>query len=78
MSDKVCVLLRPEDLRVYDCAKDTTDNTLQDSVDRTYRGATLDSLIELDSGKILRASGFDEDDPDFDYRLGQSVAKLGR
>ena len=27
--DKICVLLRPEDLRVYDSAKDTTDNTLQ-------------------------------------------------
>lgn len=75
-SDKVCVLLRPEDLRVYDSATETTNNTLQGKIiDRTYRGATLDSLIELDSGKVLRASEFfDEDDPDFDYRLGQNVA----
>ena len=43
--------------------------------DKTYTGVTLDTLIRLDDGCTLRASEFfDEDDPSFDYALGQRVA----
>lgn len=75
--DRVCVLLRPEDLRITEIANDTESNScLQGKIiGRTYRGATLDSTIQLESGKVLHASEFfDEDDPDFDYRIGQHVS----
>ena len=43
-------------------------------IDKTYKGDTLDTLIRLDSGKTMLASEFfDEDDPSFDYTLGQRV-----
>lgn len=74
--DEVLVLLRPEDLRIeyvedrpegkpgfFGCVRE-----------RSYTGQTLDSLIELDDGRQIRASEFfNEDDPDFDYRIGQRV-----
>jgi len=35
----------------------------------------LDSYIRLSSGtNVIASEFFDEDDPDFDYRLGQKVA----
>ncbi|MGO2503230.1 MAG: TOBE domain-containing protein, partial [Cobetia marina] len=43
-------------------------------IERNYKGMTLDTVLELDSGQQLLASEFfDEDDPDFDYRLGERV-----
>ncbi len=72
--DKICVLLRPEDLRIDEATTGNDDFLQGKIIDRTYHGATLNSSIELQSGKILYASEFfDEDDPDFDYRLGQTV-----
>lgn len=73
--DKVLVLLRPEDLRILD-QDDDQSGALQGNIrERNYKGATLDSVIALDSGKqLLISEFFDEDDPDFDYRLGQEVA----
>ena len=81
--DKVCVLLRPEDLRMsvrdanagdesiaLDCQKGVAGRI----VERLYKGATLESRVELSSGQhILVSEFFDEDDPDFDYRLGEQV-----
>jgi spermidine/putrescine transport system ATP-binding protein len=77
VGDRLHVLLRPEDLRV---------ETLPDGaapagrlagqvLEKTYKGMTLDTLIRLDGGRTLLASEFfDEDDPSFDYALGQRVA----
>lgn len=76
--DKVCVLLRPEDVRMTVNHPDVSDpkNTGVPGriVERLYKGATLESRVELQSGQhILISEFFDEDDPDFDYRLGQQV-----
>lgn len=73
--DAVKVLLRPEDLRIeyYEDAPEKP-GFIGRIVERNYKGSTLDSVIQLDSGQQLLASEFfDEDDPDFDYRLNQKV-----
>ncbi|CAJ1843131.1 Spermidine/putrescine import ATP-binding protein PotA [Aeromonas jandaei] len=73
--EKVLVLLRPEDLRILDQDDDQSGALRGNIRERNYKGATLDSVIELESGKqLLISEFFDEDDPDFDYRLGQEVA----
>ncbi|GAA5187971.1 spermidine/putrescine ABC transporter ATP-binding protein PotA [Ferrimonas gelatinilytica] len=74
--DRVHVLLRPEDLRLQEINNGDNQTGLSGTVlERNYKGMTLDSLIALDSGKQLQISEFfDEDDPDFDHRLGQRVA----
>jgi spermidine/putrescine transport system ATP-binding protein len=77
LGDKLHVLLRPEDLRVETLPNgDPPAGRLAGTVlEKTYKGMTLDTLIRLDSGKTLLASEFfDEDDPSFDYALGQRVA----
>lgn len=72
--DSVHVMLRPEDLRV-EYIEDAPGKGLHGRViERNYTGKTLDSLIKLESGQIIRASEFfDEDDPDFDYQIDQRV-----
>ncbi|SHG86949.1 spermidine/putrescine ABC transporter ATP-binding protein PotA [Ferrimonas marina] len=74
--DRVHVLLRPEDMRLKELNNGDSEAGLIGTVlERNYKGMTLDSLIELDSGKQLQISEFfDEDDPDFDHSLGQRVA----
>ncbi len=77
--DRVCVLLRPEDVRMTVIQEGITDaeNTGVPGriIERLYKGATLESRVELPSGRqILIAEFFDEDDPDFDYRLGEQVS----
>jgi spermidine/putrescine transport system ATP-binding protein len=74
--DKLKVLFRPEDLRT-ETIKDskTLKNTLIGKVeDTTYKGATLDSTVILKNGKTIKVSEFfDEDDADFDYKVGENV-----
>jgi spermidine/putrescine transport system ATP-binding protein len=70
------VMLRPEDLRI-EFFEDAKPNGAMTGhiVERNYKGMTLDSVIRLDSGReILASEFFDEDDPDFDYRLNQKVS----
>jgi spermidine/putrescine transport system ATP-binding protein len=70
------VLVRPEDLRVAlpGDAGAGEARLLGVIIDKTYKGDTLDTLIRLDSGTTVLASEFfDEDDPAFDYTLGQRV-----
>ena len=68
----VHVLLRPEDIRVLE---PNADHGLSGKVvERNYKGSTLDSVIHLDDGtEVLASEFFDEDDPAFDYRLGEPV-----
>lgn len=43
--------------------------------DRTYKGMTLESVVELESGMCVMVSEFfNEDDPDVDHSIGQKVA----
>ena len=75
--DKLHVLLRPEDLRVATLVDEAVPpGRLAGTVlEKTYKGMTLDSVIGLDGGgKVLASEFFDEDDPAFDYDLGERVA----
>lgn len=66
------VLLRPEDIRVL--APEDHDGVAGEVVERNYKGSTLDSVIHLQDGtEVLASEFFDEDDPAFDYRLGEPV-----
>jgi spermidine/putrescine transport system ATP-binding protein len=72
VGQQVNVLLRPEDIRVL--AADADHGFAGTVIERNYKGSTLDSLIRLDDGnEVLASEFFDEDDPAFDYRLGEPV-----
>jgi spermidine/putrescine transport system ATP-binding protein len=72
VGDVLHVLLRPEDLRLL--PPDRDEGFSGEVVERNYKGMTLESVIRLASGHQLLASEFfDEDDPDFDYRLGEKI-----
>lgn len=74
VGDIVNLLLRPEDLRIYDPKDDTHTGLLGRIIESNYKGSTLDSIIELDNGHIIKASEFfDEDDPSFDYKMNEAV-----
>jgi spermidine/putrescine transport system ATP-binding protein len=73
----VHIVLRPEDLRVESLPEGADAGSRLRGViqDKIYKGVTLDTLIRLDSGALIRASEFfDADDPSFDYELGERVA----
>lgn len=70
----VQLLLRPEDLRLTEEIAENMPVFPGAIVERSYRGSTLDTTIHLDDGPVVRACEFfDEDDPDFDYRVGERV-----
>ncbi|UDL05344.1 spermidine/putrescine ABC transporter ATP-binding protein PotA [Marinobacter sp. CA1] len=72
VGQEVHVLLRPEDIRVLEPSDD--HGFVGHVIERNYKGSTLDSLIRLENGlEILASEFFDEDDPTFDYRLGEPV-----
>jgi len=75
IGDKVHVLLRPEDLRIeYIEDAEGRDGLTGQVVESNYTGKTLDSIIQLDDGTRLMASEFfNEDDPDFSYKINQRV-----
>ena len=75
--DKVKVLLRPEDLKVYLAKEDAQKppffiGHIQETV---YKGATVDIMLTLEtSGKMLQAAEFfNEDDVDISYSPGDKV-----
>ena len=74
VGDMVNLLLRPEDLRIYDIDDETHTGLLGRVIESNYKGSTLDSIIELQDGHIIKASEFfDEDDPSFDYKMNEPV-----
>lgn len=71
---RVQLLLRPEDLRLSEDTQEGMPIFWGSIMERSYRGSTLDTTIHLDEGPVVRACEFfDEDDPDFDYRVGERV-----
>ncbi|WP_133153867.1 TOBE domain-containing protein, partial [Vibrio sp. 10N.261.55.A7] len=73
--EQLNVLLRPEDLRVQELKESDNSGIIGHVIDRTYKGMTLDSVIELPSGmRVMTSEFFNEDDPDVDHSLGQKVA----
>lgn len=75
-SDKIKVLLRPEDLRIEEIHDESDPKGIVGYVrERNYKGMTLDSVLELESGQSVMVSEFfNEDDPDVDHSLDQKVA----
>ncbi|MCF7967793.1 MAG: spermidine/putrescine ABC transporter ATP-binding protein PotA [Methylococcaceae bacterium] len=73
--ERVVVLLRPQDLQMEIVGpKQPGEGRLTGVIkDRTYKGMTLDTLIRLDSGTVLRASEFFDGD-DAALTPGQRVA----
>jgi spermidine/putrescine transport system ATP-binding protein len=75
VGEQLNVLLRPEDLRVKEINESENSGIIGYVIDRTYKGMTLDSVIELPSGmRVMTSEFFNEDDPDVDHSLGQKVA----
>lgn len=70
------VLLRPEDLRVVEINDNSPIEGLIGYVrERNYKGMTLESVVELENGKMVTVSEFfNEDDPDVDHSLNQKMA----
>ncbi|VEA73155.1 Spermidine/putrescine import ATP-binding protein PotA [Serratia rubidaea] len=70
------VLLRPEDLRVEEInGAEQVDGLIGYVRERNYKGMTLDSVVELENGKMVMVSEFfNEDDPDVDHSLNQKMA----
>ncbi|MDL2315952.1 spermidine/putrescine ABC transporter ATP-binding protein PotA [Desulfovibrio sp. OttesenSCG-928-A18] len=77
VGEKVKVLLRPEDLKVYLEQEKALAPPffLGRIVETVYKGATVDIMLTLDNGKDLQAAEFfNEDDTDISYRPGDRVA----
>jgi spermidine/putrescine transport system ATP-binding protein len=75
--EDVKVLLRPEDLIVYlENEHPFTGQFFLGRIDEAiYKGATVDILLTLDSGRKLQAAEFfNEDDVDISYSPGDRVA----
>lgn len=74
VGDIVNLLLRPEDLRIHDVNDSTRTGLTGRVIESNYKGSTLDSIIKLDNGHIIKASEFfDEEDPSFDYKINEPV-----
>lgn len=74
--DKVNILVRPEDIRVYDTKEiEYNDDMYQGIVEEViYKGTTVDLMVKLDSGKVIHTMEFfDEDDDSLVYTLGERV-----
>lgn len=72
--ESVKLLLRPEDLRLFSTPQGDTITFPGSIIERSYRGSTLDSRIRLDDGiELIACEFFDEDDPDFDHKVGERV-----
>ena len=75
--DRVNVLLRPEDIRVYAHDDERPEGPyLTGRIEETVsKGATVDISIALDSGETLSvAEFFNEDDAEISYNRGERVA----
>lgn len=75
-NEKVHVLIRPEDLRVWGTSEvDDTTDMLPGSVEEvTYKGTTVDLMVRLTNNEIVAATEFfNEDDDRLEYKRGEQV-----
>lgn len=77
VGQKVHILVRPEDLRVWDQKEtegDTADMFPGVVEEVIYKGTTVDLMVRLTNNKLVAATEFfDEDDDRLEYALGEQV-----
>ncbi|MHB1946636.1 MAG: spermidine/putrescine ABC transporter ATP-binding protein PotA [Gammaproteobacteria bacterium] len=77
IGQKVHILVRPEDLRVWDQKEtegDTTDMFPGIVEEVIYKGTTVDLMVRLTNNKLVAATEFfDEDDDRLEYAIGEQV-----
>lgn len=74
--DKLHLLIRPEDIRVWSLAEAVDHQGMLPGkiVEIVYKGSTVDLKVALPSGKVLNASEFfDEDDDKLEYMIDEDV-----
>lgn len=74
--DKVHVLIRPEDVRVWGQREvdDTTDMFAGTVEEVIYKGSTVDLRVRLLNNTLVAATEFfDEDDDRLEYKMGEQV-----
>lgn len=74
--EMVAVLVRPEDVRVWDIKEiEHPEDLIPGKVEEViYKGSTVDVIVRSDAGDRISATGFfDEDDENLDYKLGERV-----
>lgn len=75
-AEKVHVLIRPEDVRVWGQREvsDTNDMFAGTVEEVTYKGTTVDLIVRLKNNMVIAATEFfDEDDDRLEYKLGEQV-----
>jgi spermidine/putrescine transport system ATP-binding protein len=77
VGQKVHILVRPEDLRVWDQKEtegDTTDMFPGVVEEVIYKGTTVDLMVRLFNNNLVAATEFfDEDDDRLEYAIGEKV-----
>lgn len=76
IGDKVHLLIRPEDVRVWGQREVTdTDDMFAGTVEEViYKGTTVDLRVRITHNKIIASTEFfDEDDDRLEYKLGEQV-----
>lgn len=76
IGQKAHVLVRPEDLRVWDHSEvDDTNDMFEGTVEEViYKGTTVDLMVRLSNNQLVAATEFfDEDDDRLEYAIGEQV-----
>ncbi|WP_114834096.1 spermidine/putrescine ABC transporter ATP-binding protein PotA [Aquicella lusitana] len=76
IGEKVHVLVRPEDVRVWNQSEvDNTSDMFAATVEEViYKGTTVDLMVRLSNNKVVASTEFfDEDDDRLEYKLGEQV-----
>jgi len=76
VGQKVNVLVRPEDLRVWHISEVTdTEDMFAGTVEEViYKGTTVDLMVRLENNQLVAATEFfDEDDDHLEYPIGEKV-----
>jgi spermidine/putrescine transport system ATP-binding protein len=76
VSEKVYVLVRPEDVRVWGQTEVTdTEKMFPGTVEEViYKGTTVDLMVRLPDHKLIASTEFfDEDDDRLEYAIGETV-----
>lgn len=76
LHEKVHVLVRPEDLRVWDHSEVTDTSDMFPGVveEVIYKGTTVDLMVRLSNNQLVAATEFfDEDDDRLEYAMGEPI-----